>query len=227
MVFHRNAKLGLAGRHALVRAVEDGCSLRAASLAFAVSPATACRWWRRWRDASEQERRSLACLEDRSSRPLRMPRLLAAVEQGRICRARRRTGWGPRLLTVQVGHPHATIWKVLRRHGLSRAQRPAREAARRYEWPCPGDLLHMDVSLYGRFLRPGHAVTGDRTSSAAEKRASVGYDYAHAIVDDHSRLGYVELLDDERAQTVTGFVQRALAFFAAHGIEPKRLMTDG
>ena len=54
----------------------------------------------------------------------------------------------------------------------------------------------------------------------------VGYDYAHAIVDDHARLGYVELLKDQRAQTVTAFVARALAFLAAHGIDAKRLMTD-
>jgi transposase InsO family protein len=226
MVLHRNAKLGLAGRYALARAVEDGCSLRVAAAAFSVSSATAWRWSRRWREAGEPERRTLLCLHDRSSRPRRMPRLLAGDEQRRICVARRQTGWGPRLLTVRVGHPHSTISKVLRRHGLSRPPKAVREPQRRYEWPCPGDLLHMDVSLYGRFLRPGHAVTGDRARTAAEKRARVGYDYAHAIVDDHSRLGYAELLDDERAQTVTAFVERALAFFAGHGIEAKRLMTD-
>ena len=226
MVLHRNAKLGLAGRYALVRAVEDGLSVRAAAVAFGVSPGTACRWSRRWREAGEQERRTRVCLHDRSSRPRRMPRLLALAEQRRICAARRTTGWGPRLLTVRVGHPPSTISKVLRRHALSRPAKPPREPGRRYEWPCPGDLLHMDVSHYARFNRPGHAVTGDRTSTAAEKRARVGYDYAHAIVDDHSRLGYAELLADERAQTVTAFVARALAFFAAHGIEPKRLMTD-
>ena len=226
MVLHRNAKLGLAGRYALVRAVEEGLSLKAAAAAFRVSPATACRWSRRWREASEEERRTLVCLHDRSSRPRRMPRLLALAEQRRICAARRQSGWGPRLLTVRVGHPHSTIWKVLRRHGLSQPQRAPRELARRYEWPCPGDLLHMDVAHYARFNRPGHAVTGDRSSSGAERRARLGYDYAHAIVDDHSRLGYAELLADERAQTVTAFVARGLAFFAAQGIEPKRLMTD-
>jgi transposase InsO family protein len=226
MVLHRNAKLGLAGRYALVRVVEDGCSLKAAAAAFNVAPATACRWARRWREASEQERRTLVCLHDRSSRPRRMPRLLALAEQRRICAARRRTGWGPRLLTVRVGHPHSTIWKVLRRHGLSRPAKPPREPERRYEWPCPGDLLHMDVAHYARFDRPGHAVTGNRSSSYAAKRARPGYDYAHAILDDHSRLGYAELLADERAPTVTAFVVRALAFFATHGIEPKRLMTD-
>jgi transposase InsO family protein len=155
-----------------------------------------------------------------------MPRLLPAREQRRICAARRQSGWGPRLLTVRTGHPHSTISKVLKRHGLSRAPRPAREPQRRYEWPCPGDLLHMDVSLYARFERPGHAVTGDRCSTAAQKRARVGYEYAHAIVDDRSRFGYAELLNDERAPTVTAFVERALAVFAAHGIEARRLMTD-
>ena len=115
---------------------------------------------------------------------------------------------------------------MLKRNGLSHPSRVAREPARRYEWPCPGDLLHMDVTHYARFTRPGHAVTGDRSSTAAEKRAKVGYEHAHAIVDDHSRLAYAELLDDERAATVTAFVTRAFAFFAEHGVEPKRLMTD-
>jgi transposase InsO family protein len=226
MVLHRNAKLGLAGRFALVRAVEDGCSLKAAAAAFSVSPATACRWSRRWQSASEQQRRSLTCLFDRSSRPKRMPRLLPPREQQRICAARRQTGWGPRLLTVRTGHPHSTISKVLKRHGLSRPPRAAREPERRYEWPCPGDLLHMDVSLYARFDRPGHAVTGDRKRSAADRRARVGYDYAHAIVDDHARFAYAEVLDDERAQTVTGFLERALAALEAEGVQARRLMTD-
>ena len=226
MRLHRNAKLGLAGRFALVQAREQGLSMREVARRFSLSPATVCRWDRRWRRAGEEERSTLVCLLDRSSRPRRMPRLLPAHEQRRICAARGRTGFGPRLLTVRTGYPHSTISKVLRRHGLSRPLRPAREPAHRYEWPCPGDLLHMDSTSYARFSRPGHAVTGDRSSTAAERRARVGYDVAHAIVDDHSRLAYAELLADERAATVTAFVTRALTFFAKHGIEPKRLMTD-
>jgi transposase InsO family protein len=226
MQTHRNAKLGLAGRFAVVRAREAGLSVREVARRFGVSPATVSRWSCRWRDASEDERRTLACLFDRSSRPRRMPRLLPLAQQRRICAARRQTGWGPRLLTIRVGHPHSTISKVLKRHGLSRPERPARDQVRRYEWPCPGDLLHADWTLYARFQRAGHAVTGDRSSTAAEKKARVGYDYAHAIVDDHSRLGYAELLADARAATVTAFTERALAFLAAHGIEAKRLMTD-
>jgi transposase len=149
-------------------------SLRAAAVAVGVSPATAHRWWHRWRCATVSERGSWSCLADRSSRPRRSPRLLSVGEQERICAARRRSGWGPRLIAGEVGYPHSTVWKVLSRHGLSRMPRPAREQARRYEWPCPGDLLHMDTKRYARFLRPGHAVTGDRYHPAPRERLASG-----------------------------------------------------
>jgi transposase InsO family protein len=229
MYLHANAKLGLAGRLALVRAVERGMSLKAAAVAFSVSPATAHRWWHRWLEAGEDARRTLSCLRDRSSRPHRSPRQLAPELERLICGCRRTTGWGPRLVAGATGFAHSTVWKVLRRAGLSRPPRATKEPANRYEWPCPGDLLHMDVSRYARFLLPGHKVTGDRSPRwrrSLHPQTLVGYDFAHAIVDDHSRLAYVELHDDEKAVTVTGFVERALAYFAAHRIVAKRLMTD-
>jgi transposase InsO family protein len=225
MYLHANAKLGLAGRFALVRAIEDGLSLKAAAAAFSVSPATAHRWWHRWLEAGDEARRTLSCLLDRSSRPGRSPRQLGPEQEEAICACRRETGWGPRLVAGATGFAHSTVWKVLRRAGISRPPRAAREPANRYEWPCPGDLLHMDTSRYARFLRPGHRMTGDR-SQRSRNWTRVGYDYAHAIVDDHSRLAYVELHRDERAVTVTGFVERALAYFAEHGVHAKRLMTD-
>ena len=225
MYLHANAKLGLAGRLALVRAVEGGLSLKAAAAAFSVSPATAHRWWHRWLDGGRQA----GALLDRSSRPHRSPRLLAAELQERICDCRRKTGWGPRLVAGVTGFAHSTVWKVLKRAGISRRAKPTTEPANSYEWPCPGDLLQMDTSRYARFLRPGHRVTGDRSQRSRNwmrPETRVGYDFAHAIVDDHSRLAYVELHDDERAETVTSFVERALAFFEQHGIPAKRLMTD-
>jgi len=85
----------------------------------------------------------------------------------------------------------------------------------------------MDVKRYPRFRRPGGAVTGDRRRTTAEMHARPGYDCFHAIVDDHSRLAYGELLADERAATVTAFVARALAWFDARGITARRVMTDG
>jgi transposase InsO family protein len=226
MQLHANAKLGLAGRRALAVAVKQGPSVRAVAARFGVSPATAQKWFERWEQASEPQRRSLACLADRSSRPRSSPRSLSMVDQERICAERRRTGWGPRLIAGVVGHPHQTVWKVLRRHGLSRPPQSVREPVCRYEWPCPGDLLHVDTKRFVRFTRPGHAVTGDRRRSGAEKRQRVGYEWVHSLVDDHSRLAYSELHPDEKAATVTDFIHRGLAFYADHGITAKRLMSD-
>ena len=226
MRLHRNAKLGLAGRYALVKEVERGCSMRDAARGHGVSPATACTWSRRWRSASSEERRTLSCLFDRSSRPHRSPRLLSASLQARICAERRRSGHGPRPIGARLGCAHATVWKALRRGGCSRPEPTPREPARRYEWPCPGDLLHVDWTTLARFAEPGHALTGDRTSSAEKKRRKLGYDVVHAIVDDHSRFAYAEVLADAKAKTVTGFLERALAAFAKQGITPQRLMSD-
>jgi transposase InsO family protein len=225
MYLHANAKLGLAGRLAMVHAIEEGLSLRAAAAAFSVSPATAHRWWHRWLDGGHEP----SALLDHSSRPRRSPRLLASELAERICDCRRKTGWGPRLVAGATGFAHSTVWKVLKRAGLSRRPAAVRAPANSYEWPCPGDLLHMDVSRYARFLQPGHRVTGDRSQRSRRwmhSETRVGYDFAHALVDDHSRLAYVELHGDEKAATVTGFVERALAHFERHGISAKRLMTD-
>jgi len=99
-----------------------------------------------------------------------------------------------------------------------------REPTNSYEWPCPGDLLHMDTSEYVRFQRPGHRVTGDRRNQDRQHRD--GIDIVHAIVDDHTRLAYAEIHDDQKAATVVGFLERALVFYAGHGITAKRSMTD-
>jgi len=224
MSFHRNAKLGLAGRHALVSAIARGMTLKQAAACFSVSPATAHRWWQRWKNASEEARSSLSCLLDRSSRPHRSPRQLPPELAEAICACRRETGWGPRLVASATGFCHSTVWKVLKRAGISRPPKPLREPANRYEWPCPGDLLHMDISEYARFERPGHRLTGDRSSQ--DRRHRDGIDYVHAIVDDHSRLAYAEIHPDQKAQTAAAFLERALGFFAEHGIVAKRLMTD-
>ncbi len=117
-----------------------------------------------------------------------------------MCAARERTGWGPRLIAGETGVAHSTVHAILRRHGRSRAPRAPREPFRRYEWPCPGDLLHMDVKRYPHFRRPGHAVTGDRRATSLQRTNPLGHDYFHAVVDDHSRLVYGELLGDEKGR---------------------------
>src|SRR5947208_3871027 len=105
MYLHANAKLGLAGRFALVCAVEDGLSLKAAAAAFSVSPATAHRWWHRWLEGG----RRVEALLDRSSRPLRSPRQLPAVEEERVLRAREQTGYGPARLAGIVRIAASTL----------------------------------------------------------------------------------------------------------------------
>ena len=84
----------------------------------------------------------------------------------------------------------------------------------------------MDTKRLARFSRPGHAVTGDRYRTSAEKASGVGWEFCHSIIDDHTRLAYTEIHADEKAPTVTAFVERALAFYASHSITPKRLQTD-
>jgi transposase InsO family protein len=223
---HPNARLTPRGRLELVRLVERGSTLREAASACGVAASTACVWTRRWRAAELEDQASLACLNDRSSRPATSPRRCSLELEEQLCAARRETGWGPRLIAGVTGVPHQTVWKVLKRAGCSRRPKPAREAANRYEWPCPGDLLHMDTKRYARFSRPGHAVTGNRSTSHVEKREQVGYEYSHAILDDHTRLAYSELHPDQRADTVVAFTKRALAWYARHGITARRVMTD-
>ena len=226
---HPNARLGPAGRRELVQLmIDEGMTERRAAARVSVSPRTANKWKWRWLAASESERRSGAWARDRSSRPHRSPRRTAGEVEARVLAERQRTGWGPRLIAGQTGIAHSTVHAILKRHGCSRPPRPPRERYQPYEWPCPGDLLHMDVKRYPRFLRPGPEFGGGlRHRTSADVHARPGWEFFHAIVDDHSRLAYGEMLADERAPTVTAFTDRALGWFAGHGITAKRIMTDG
>lgn len=182
-------------------------------------------WVRRWRRATPAQRVSLACFEERPSRPKSSPRQVPAAEAARICELRDRTGWSPRRLAdePEVARSHSTVHRVLQlRAGVSRRPAPERPAIVRYQWPCPGNLLHMDTKRFGRFEQPGHALTGDRT--VRSRRA--GWEFVHSIVDDCSRLAYSEIHDDEKAATVTAFTRRALDWFLEHGVVAERLMTD-
>jgi transposase InsO family protein len=220
---HRNAPLTPNGRRRLVALVEEeDLTFEAAAAASNVSKSTAHTWVMRWRDAGEEQRRDLSCLQDRSSRPHHSPWMLSDKDHERCCEVRKRTGWGPRLVASEVGIPHATVHRALRRRGCSRRPREPREAVLRYEWPCPGNLLHMDVKCHACFIEPGHAVTGKRTRGSR----GAGWEFVHTLEDDCSRLAYSEIHDDERAQTVTAFTRRALDWFLERGIVAERLLTD-
>jgi transposase InsO family protein len=222
---HHRARFTPRGREVVVRRVLDDGETFAQAAAWAkVSKSTVWTWVDRWRHAAPVERASLACLQDRSSRPTRSPAQVPAEEAARICELRERTGWSPRRLAdePQVARPHSTVHRVLQRGGCSRRPAPERPAVIRYEWPCPGQLLHMDTKRFGRFEQPGHAITGERRVRSRR----VGWEFVHSIVDDCSRLAYSEIHDDEKAATVTAFTRRALDWLLDHGVVAERLMTD-
>jgi transposase len=204
----------------------EGMTRRQAAAWRRVSVSTVQYWIDRYRSACDQDQASGAWAEERPSVPHHQPTRSSEQVHDRVCEARRHTGWGPRLIAAELQMSHATVSRCLARRGISRAPKSPREAVRRFEWPCPGDLLQMDVKRFARFQQPGHRVTGNRFSTGAQRRARVGWEFAHSVIDDHSRLAYTELLEDEQAATVTAFVGRALAFYASHGISAKRLQTD-
>jgi transposase InsO family protein len=204
----------------------QGKSRREAAEFRHVSVSTVQYWIDRHRQASEFDRESGVWAQDRPSTPKRQPRRVSEFVHDQVCQARARTGWGPRLIASELGMAHATVSRCLVRRGMSRAPRPPREEVRRFEWPCPGDLIQNDTKRFARFSRPGHAVTGDRSKTGAEKRERVGYEIAHSAIDDHSRLAYTEIHRDEKAETVVGFTARAIAFFKDHGIMIARWQTD-
>src|SRR4051812_800196 len=221
---HHRAALGPAGRVALVELVSDGASFRQAAACLNVAPATAHRWWWRWREASPADRASGRWAFDRSSRPHRSPRRTPAAEEQRICEARRRTNLGPGRLAGLVGHPRSTIWAVLARHELSRRPRGQRQTFKRYEWSEPGALLHMDVKRLARFEVPGHWATG---RGEHNRTRAAGWVYLHVVIDDHSRYLYVEQHAREDADTNADCLKRAIGHFAELGLSPPQaVMTD-
>ena len=111
----------------------------------------------------------------------------------------------------------------LRREGIGQlVQIDPPEPVRRYQRERPGELIHLDIKKLGRFERPGHRATGMRRT----RNRGAGWDFVHVAVDDATRLSYVEVLDDERKETTTGFLLRALRWFRNQGIHAERVMTD-
>ena len=223
----RRCRLGLGGRRELVRLIEEGQSLRAAARRLGVAPATAHRWWHRWLQAGQAGPSSGACLRSRPPRPRSCPWRLSLEQEQAILAARERTNLGPARLAGLVGRRRSTIWKVLHRHGVSRRRRSPRpeHPGRRYEWSEPGALLHIDTKQLARFHRPGHFAHGARAEAYRSRGA--GYGFAHCVVDDHSRLAYVELQPDQRGETCAAVLVRAIAWMAEQGCGPTRaVMSD-
>jgi len=219
-------KLGLQGRLELVRLVEQGSTLRAAAAALSVAPATAHRWWHRWKSASEQERVSRSCLRSRRPVPRSCPWRLTVEQERAILDAREKTNWGPMQLQFLTGRHRSTIWKVLNRHGVSRQRRSEKPAStRRYEWAEAGALLHIDAMELPKFEVPGHWAHGDRSERHRTRKA--GKVKVIGVVDDHTRLAYCEIHAAENAITVSATLQRAAVWFREQGCGPvQAVMSD-
>jgi transposase InsO family protein len=180
-----------------------------------------------------------AGLYDRSSRPHRMPMRTSPDVEALVVAARVEHRRGPDWLGAELGLAARTVSRILRRHNIARLAccdpitgeviRASKATTIRYERARPGELVHMDVKKIGRIPDGGgwraHGRQASRT--AAQKKARIGFDYVHSLVDDHSRLAYSEVLPDEKAPTCTGFLARAIGHFAAHGIARiDAVMTD-
>ncbi len=155
--------------------------------------------------------------------PRRQPRRLPRELEQRILAAREVAKAGPLIVAGQLGLPASTVWKVLRRYGVSRLRLPAREPIRRYERERPGELLHVDIKKLGRFWTLGKRVLG---SEAGNRSRRAGWQYLHLAIDDHSRLAYAELLASESPADCVAFLRRAVAWYAERGITIERVLSD-
>jgi transposase len=220
VTLHRNARTCPRSRKLLVdRVVSDGWSIRDAAEAAGISQRSASKWLKRFRLEGEDG------LADRSSAPRRVPNR-TAPERVEAILALRELRFTAAEIAETLGMAHSTASAVLKRHGKGRLPRPdADQPENRYERARPGELVHIDVKKLGKVAGVGHRITGQRRKGGGHQRGP-GWEFVHVCVDDCTRLAYVEVLESERSDAVCGFLERAVGWFAGHGIQVDRLMTD-
>ena len=231
---HRNARLNFHGRLLLVQRIRvQGWAVAHAAKAQGVSRQCAHRWVARYDAQGEPG------LQDRSSRPHHSPTRTSAEVEAQVVQLRRRERRGQDWIGPELGIRPRTVSRILRRHQLpylrdcdpltGQVIRSSKTTTVRYERAHPGELVHVDVKKIGK-IPPGggwkaHGRQMGRTSR--QKKARIGYDYVHSMVDDHTRLAYSEILPDEKGETCAGFIRRAAEFLFAAGIARiQRVMTD-
>jgi transposase InsO family protein len=216
MKLHANARTCPKSRRLMVRRMEeDGWSLTQAAEAAGVSDRTARKWLARWRAEGELG------LLDRSSAPKRIPHKLAAQTVAAVEALRRLRMTAAEIAEVlDVALSTVSLW--LRRLGLGKRSRlEPPEPPNRYERSRPGELVHVDVKKLGRFGAAGKRMVGRRHASRG-----YGWEFCHVMVDDATRLAYVQILADERGETAARFLRSGVAWFAARGVHIHRVMTD-
>ena len=230
---HRNARLTVHGRLLLIQ--RHQAKWKQAHIAAAMGVSRKCvKYWITRYDAEGE-----AGLHDRSSRPHTSPTRTPEATEQAVLQLRTEQRRGQDWIGPELGLPARTVSRILRRHSApylaeldpmtGQIIRSSKSTAIRYERERPGELVHMDVKKLGRIPDGGgwRANGRDKGQTGAQKRARIGYDYVHSLIDDHSRLAYSEVLDDEKGTTCAAFLTRAAAYFKAAGIARiERVMTD-
>jgi len=226
MKVHADAPLGPKGRSTMVlRVLEEGWSLAEAAAAGGVSERTCRKWVTRYRAEGEPG------LHDRSSAPKSIPHRTPEELVDAIAALRRLRMTGAEIAFC-LAMALSTVSAVLTRIGLGKLSRlEPPEPPNRDERRHPGELIHVDVKKLGRIRGAGHRVTGQRSSQRRTRvngrlTGVAGWEFVHVCVDDATRLAYVDVLSDEKATPAVGFLRRAKAFYASHGITVERVMTD-
>ncbi|MGO2110234.1 MAG: IS481 family transposase [Pseudoclavibacter sp.] len=235
---HANAVLTPRTRLRLARLIiDDHYPVTVAARMFMVSTVTARNWAARYRSEGE------AGMQDRSSRPHRIPHKTPEQIKKRIITLRWRLRLGPAQIAGRLGLAASTVHALLVRCGvnrLSHIDRVTGEPLRRYEHPYPGSMIHVDVTKFGNIPDGGGwrfvgKQQGNRNREATAKRTgkrhadyepTVGTGYVHTIIDDNSRVAYAEICADEKAVTAIGVLERAVAWFAERGVTVERVLSD-
>jgi transposase InsO family protein len=215
--------------------VDQGWPIARAAERYDVSWPTAKRWADRYRHLGQ------AGMVDASSRPHRSPNQTPQPVVRKIVHLRWKQRLGPVEIAAQVGLAPSTVHKVLVRcriNRLTHIDRVTGEPIRRYEHDRPGSLLHVDVKKLGnvpdgggwRFVgreqgRRNRFATPD-TAKNKWRNPKLGHAYIHTVLDDHSRVAYAEIHNDESKETATLVLRHAVSWFAIRGVTVQRVLSD-
>ncbi|CEA07380.1 IS2 transposase TnpB [Arthrobacter saudimassiliensis] len=233
---HASAALTPKARLSLAKLiVDEGWSVAAAAKMYMVSWPTANRWSDRYRVHGKDG------MIDKPSRPRTSPNRTPQAVVKKIVALRWRKRLGPVQIAHRLGLAASTVHAVLVRCRINRLRhidRVTREPIRRYEHSHPGAMIHVDVTKFGNIPDGGGhrlvgRVQGRKNRSAtpdkprnAHRNPKMGTAFVHTVIDDHSRIAYAEIHDDEKSVTAIGVLERAAAWFADRGVTVERVLSD-
>ena len=233
---HGNAALTPRQRLRVARLIiDEGWTVAAAADFIRISWPTAAKWARRYVELGPDG------MADRSSRPHSHPNRTPQLLVKKIVHLRIKKRLGPVQIAGRLGIPASTVHAVLVRCRLNRLTHvdvKTGEPARRYEHEYPGSLIHVDVKKLGNIPDGGGwrcvgRAQGKRNRHLTEgaprnlhRNPKLGHAFVHTVIDDHSRVAYAEIHDDETAATAIGVLQRAASWFADRGVRIERVLSD-